>query len=57
MEKESSFNNVKIVTPSLGETLEYLIRHDPLAKEAIAKIVVKMICEVGEAFHPQSTKK
>lgn len=56
-EQEPSFDNVKIVTPSLEETLEYLIRSNPLAKEAISKIVVKMICESATAIESQPQAK
>lgn len=50
VEEQETNATLQIINPSLNDTLEHLIRTDPLVKEAIAKIVAKMICESANAI-------
>ena len=36
-----------LITPSVDDTLEDLVRNNPLVKDAIARIITKMICETA----------
>ena len=44
-------------TPALDDTLETLVRNNPLVKEAIARIIAKMICESANVIESQPQVK
>ena len=62
-QEAAAFKGLKIspkimtLTPSLDDTLEDLIRNNPLVKDAVARIITNMICESATAIESKLSAK